>query len=103
MEHVGHVWRVRSGMAQEYWRRHRTIWPELEALLRGAGVETYAIYQWGDVVFSHLAIEDYDRLVAAYENDPVAERWEASLADVLEFPNADPATGWPERLEEVGR
>lgn len=101
MEHVGHVWRVKPGMADEYRRVHATVWPELEALLRGADVTSYVIYLWGEVLFSHMAVEDYERLVAAYDGDPVAERWEALLTDVLEYPNADPETGWPERLTHV--
>jgi len=31
----------------------------------------------------------------------IAQRWEEEMADVLEYPNADPETGWPERLPEV--
>ena len=100
-EPVGHVWRVRPGMGAEYDRRHAEVWPELEALMRAAGVRRYSIYRWGDVVFSHMEVDDYDRLVASYGDDPVSERWEAAFADILEFPNADPVTGWPERLPEV--
>jgi L-rhamnose mutarotase len=100
-ERVGHVWRVRPGMGAEYDRRHAEVWPELEALMRAAGVRRYSIYRWGDVVFSHMEVDDYDRLVASYGDDPVSERWEAAFADILEFPNADPVTGWPERLPEV--
>src|SRR6185503_13927492 len=72
-EPVGHVWRVRAGMGAEYDRRHAEVWPELEDLLRGAGVRRYSIYRWGDVVFSHMEVEDYDRLVASYGDDPIAK------------------------------
>ena len=101
MEHVGHVWRIRSGRVEEYERRHRTIWPELEAVLRAAGVERWSIHRWDDVVFSYLACEDYERLVEVYNADPVASLWEQAFADLLDYPNADPRTGWPERLKEV--
>lgn len=101
VERVGHVWRVRPGMSAEYDRRHAQVWPELEGLVRAAGVVRYSIYRWGEVVFSHMEVEDYGRLVDGYGNDPVAQRWEVAFADVLEFPAADPETGWPERLTEV--
>jgi L-rhamnose mutarotase len=101
MERVGHVWRVRPGMGDEYRRRHATVWPEIDALLREAGVERYTIYAWGDVVFSHLEVPSYAALVERFNGDPIAQRWEEEMADVLEYPNADPATGWPERLPEV--
>lgn len=101
MERVGHVWRVRPGQAEEYRRRHATVWPEIEALLRAAGVERYTIYAWGELVFSHLEVPSYAALVERFNGDPIAQRWEEELADVLEYPNADPETGWPERLPEV--
>jgi L-rhamnose mutarotase len=101
MENVGHVWRVVPGRAAEYDRRHADVLPELEQLMRQAGVRRYSIYRWGEIVFSHMEVEDYARLVADYADDPVAARWEAAFADVLEFPGADPETGWPERLTEV--
>ena len=38
-QNIGHVWRVAPGRAEEYRRRHATVWPEVEraaARLRGA-------------------------------------------------------------------
>jgi L-rhamnose mutarotase len=101
VEHVGHVWRIRPGRREEYADRHATVWPELEALLRGAGVNSYVIYAWGEIVFSHMAVEDYERLVELYNGDPIAARWEEAFADLLEYPQADPLSGWPERLQEI--
>ena len=100
-ERVGHIWRVQPGKAEEYLRRHRTIWPELAALLRGAGVRSYTIYLCGDLVFSHMEVDDYARMVEVVSADPVAVRWEEQFADILVYPNADPESGWPERALEV--
>jgi L-rhamnose mutarotase len=100
MERVGHVWRVKPGMAEEYARRHRSIWPELERVLREAGIRSYTIYLWGEFVFSHLECEEFERMVEHFNGDPVAQRWEEEFSDVIEYPNADP-NGWPERLREV--
>jgi L-rhamnose mutarotase len=100
-DRVGHLWRVKPGCADEYRRRHRTIWPELEAALRTAGVVAYSIYLDGELVFSHLEVEDYDALVERLADDPVAARWEEQFADILEYPDADPASGWPRRAIEV--
>ncbi len=100
-ERVGHVWRIKPGRRDDYLRMHATIWPELESLLREAGVTSYTIYVQNDTVFSHLEAEDYDRLVERVAGDPISERWEAQFADILEYPNADPQNGWPERLTEV--
>ena len=100
-ERVGHVWRVKPGCADEYRRRHRAIWPELEAALRSAGVVSYTIYLHGELVFSHMEVTDYSALVDRLAHDPVSERWEAYFADILEYPDADSSTGWPERALEV--
>lgn len=101
MERVGHVWRIKDGRTEEYARRHATIWPELEQVLRDAGITGYSIYLWGDIVFSHMEVDNFERLVEQFNGDPVGQRWEAEFSDLLEYPNADPATGWPERLQEV--
>ena len=57
-ERVGHVWRVRPGKADEYLTRHRSIWPELAALLRESGIRKYTIYLSGDLVFSHMEVDE---------------------------------------------
>ena len=98
---IGHVWRVKTGHVEEYVRRHAAVWPQLEALLIEAGVTTYVIYAWGEIVFSHMEVRDYDKLVRRFDGDRLVERWEHEFADILEYPNADPETGWPERLREV--
>ena len=100
-ERVGHLWRVRPGKADEYLRRHRTIWPDLAAVLRQSGVRSYTIYLAGDLVFSHLEVDDYERMIDLVARDPIALRWEEQFAEILEYPNADPVSGWPERAVEV--
>ena len=82
-------------------RRHAEVWPELEALFRALGVKRWVIYRWGEIVFSHMDVADYERLVALYNDDPIAKRWETEFSSLLEYPNADPETGWPERLRLV--
>jgi L-rhamnose mutarotase len=101
VERVGNVWRVRPGMAEEYRRRHATVWPEIDALLREVGVERYTIYLWGDLVFSHLEVPSYAELCRRFGGDPVAQRWEDEMGELIEYPDLDPETGWPERLVEV--
>jgi L-rhamnose mutarotase len=100
-ERVGHVWRVKPGCADEYLRRHVTIWPELAELLRSAGIHSYTIYLQGDLVFSHMEVDDYAHLVERLDHDPVSAKWEKLFADILEYPDADPDTGWPRRATEV--
>jgi L-rhamnose mutarotase len=102
-ERIGHVWHVKPGRGPEYLRRHATIWPELATLLRSAGVRSYTIYLYGELVFSHMEVDDYAAMIERLAADPVAARWEEQFADVLEYPDADPETGWPARAVEVWR
>jgi L-rhamnose mutarotase len=101
MTSVGHVWRVKPGKIDEYRRAHAVVWPEVEQLFREAGVSTYVIYSWGDVIFSHMAVDDYDRMVERFNGDPVAQRWEEAMGDLVEYPDSDPALGWPRVLDKV--
>jgi L-rhamnose mutarotase len=99
---VGHMWRAKPGKIEEYRRVHATVWPELEQLFREAGVSTYVIYAWGDVLFSHMEVEDYDKMIARFNDSEIAQRWEVELmADLIEYPDGDPETGWPAVLPEV--
>ena len=100
-ERVGHLWRVKRGCAEEYRRRHQSVWPALEELLRAAGVLSYTIYMQGELVFSHMEVVDYEAMVARVADDPLARRWEEQFADILEYPDADPQTGWPSSAIEV--
>jgi L-rhamnose mutarotase len=99
MERIGHVWRLRPGTAEEYDRRHQEIWSELAIRLQAEGVHEYHIYRWGEILFSHMTVVDYDALVAGLDGDAVSQEWEEYMADLL-VPEADP-NGWPERLVHV--
>ena len=99
---VGHVWRAKPGKIEEYRRVHATVWPELEQLFRDAGVTEYVIYAWGDILFSHMEVADYDAMVAIFNKAEVAERWETeAMGDLIEYPEGDEETGWPRMLDEV--
>jgi L-rhamnose mutarotase len=101
MERIGHVYRVKPGKAEEYARRHATIPQKLDALLRETGVRSYTIYLWGETVFTHMEVDDFQAMVDRYNGNPVADSWEAEMADLIEYPEPDPQTGWPHRLKEL--
>ena len=64
-------------------------------------MRAYTIYAWGEILFSHMEVDDYLHLATRYGEDPIAARWEQEMGDLLEYPNADPVTGMPELLPEV--
>lgn len=101
MTRIGHVWRAKPGKIDEYRRAHATIWPELEQMLHEAGITSYVIYAWHDILFSHMEVADYDAMVERFNGDPVAQRWEEHMSDLIEYIESDPETGWPRVLDEV--
>jgi L-rhamnose mutarotase len=101
MPRIGHVWRAKPGKIDEYKKVHATVWPELDRMLREAGITTYVIYAWNDILFSHMEVDDYDRMVERFNGDPVAQRWEESMSDLIEYPESEPGSGWPRVLDEV--
>lgn len=101
MAQVGHVWRVKEGKRDEYHRVHAVVWPETEQALYDAGVTKYVIYAWGDFLFSHMEVDDYNAAVQQYNADPRAAKWEEQVGHLIEFIEADPDTGWPVVLKEV--
>lgn len=101
MERVGHRWQIVPGREADYRAMHAQVFPELEHLFRRHGVHEYAIYASGGDVFSHMIVDDFDALTRVFATDADAQRWESLFTDVLRYPNADPRTGWPQRLDEI--
>lgn len=101
MESVGQFYRVKPGMAEEYARRHAKTPEGLDVLLRDAGISRFAIYMSGEDVFAHIDVDDYAAMVARYNADPVALTWEKEMEGLIEYPDADPDTGWPTPLRLV--
>lgn len=101
MESIGQLYRVKPGMAEEYARRHAETPPELNALLRDAGVRRFAIYLSGENVFAHIDVDDYAAMVARYNDNPAALAWEKEMGELIEYPDTDPDNGWPTPLRLV--
>ncbi len=88
-EKIAFRMQLRPGTAAEYKRRHDALWPELEALLRTAGIRDYSIHLDEDsgalfAVLWRRAGHGMDALPA----HPVMQRWWAYMADLMEV-NAD--------------
>ncbi len=77
------------GQADEYRRRHDTIWPELAEMLKQAGVSDYSI--WLDPETNHLfatLVRRDDHTMDALPDTEIVKRWWAMMADIMET-NAD--------------
>ncbi|MEQ1641956.1 MAG: L-rhamnose mutarotase [Pyrinomonadaceae bacterium] len=69
---------------EEYERRHRPIWAELEAVLKGHGVSNYSIFLDAETSqlfgYAEIASEDLWRSIA--ETDE-CKRWWAFMKDIM--------------------
>jgi L-rhamnose mutarotase len=77
--------RLRPGMAAEYEARHDLLWPELETLLREAGISDYSIWldDTTNMLFGFLRrIENHS--MDDLPNHPVMKRWWAHMAPLME-------------------
>jgi L-rhamnose mutarotase len=83
------VMSAHPGSEAEYERRHRPIWPELEATLKSHGVHNYSIFLHPDTrqLFAYAEIESEERW-AAIARTEVCRRWWKHMGDVMPS-NAD--------------
>lgn len=84
-ERVAFRMTLTPGEAEAYKARHDAVYPELLALLKGAGVSDYTI--WLDPETHHLfAIMTRSRShgMDALPDDQVVKRWWAFMADIME-------------------
>jgi L-rhamnose mutarotase len=68
----------------EYERRHRPIWPELEAVLKDHGVHNYSIFLHKEThqLFAYAEIEDEARWQSIAETE-ICRKWWAHMGDIM--------------------
>jgi L-rhamnose mutarotase len=78
-----------KGFEEEYKKRHDKIWPELQMLLKEAGVSDYSIFldENTNSLFGVLKAHD-PKLLDNLPAHPVMQRWWKYMADIMES-NAD--------------
>ncbi len=78
------VMSVNEGQEQEYERRHRPIWKELEEVLKAHGVHNYSIFlePRSRQLFGYVEIEDEARWNAIAQTD-VCRRWWAYMKEIM--------------------
>ncbi len=77
------------GFIEEYKKRHDEIWPELENLLKGAGIYDYSIFidEETNILF---AVHKTKENVSAQDlgNTDIVKKWWKYMAEIMET-NAD--------------
>ena len=78
------VMSVNPDQHAEYERRHRPIWPELEAVLKEHGVNNYSIFLHKQThqLFAYAEIEDEARWNAVADTE-VCKKWWAYMGDIM--------------------
>lgn len=78
------VMSVNAGSEEEYERRHRPIWEELEQALKDHGVSNYSIFLHPETrqLFGYAEIEDEERWNAIASTE-VCQRWWKHMGDVM--------------------
>ena len=103
MERVAWKGRIKPGCKEEYIRRHDTIWPEMTAVLKEAGIRNYTIFANGNELFGYYECEKgLSFAQRAQAGSAVVDRWNEYMRDVLEL-EMDPETGAQPALEAVFR
>lgn len=73
------------GYREEYKKRHRALWPELEALLTETGIVEYSIWldTETDILFATQKLSDsFDP--AKLSDHPLMKKWWAFMKDIME-------------------
>ena len=75
---------VNAGSEEEYERRHRPIWPELEQTLKEHGAHSYTIFLDASTrqLFGYVEIEDEERW-NAIANTPICRKWWAHMKEIM--------------------
>ena len=94
--------KLKAGCREEYERRHKPIWPELEEVLREHGVNYYSIFLEPDTnrLFAYAEIES-EQLWRQIANTEVCRRWWAHLRELMETNSDNSRVKW--ELEEIFR
>ena len=85
MGRVAFVMQLHAGCEDEYRRRHESIWPELVALLRDAGIRDYSIFLDEKTLrlFAVLQTDDAMKL-DSLAGEPVMRRWWEYMKDIMD-------------------
>jgi len=78
------VMSVNPGQEKEYEKRHRPIWPELEAVLKRHGVHNYSIFLHAETrqLFAYAEIEDEAHWQAIAQT-PECQKWWRHMGDIM--------------------
>ena len=99
-QRTGFVLHVRPDKIDRYVDAHASVWPEMLAALRSAGIRNYTIFRAGTTVFGYFEADDLDAAGRYMAQQEVSTRWQDAMAELLS--ERVPDSGAPP-LEEIFR
>ena len=89
MPRIAFKMKLFKGCEEEYKRRHDSLWPDLQQLLKGSGVGEYSIFLDHETnsLLGILKIDEQLKLDELPQH-PVMKKWWAYMKDIMET-NAD--------------
>jgi L-rhamnose mutarotase len=74
-----------KGFEAEYKKRHDEIWPELQRLLKEAGISDYSIFldEETNALFAYFTIKDDEKLNDLPGNE-IMKKWWNYMQDIME-------------------
>jgi len=77
--------KLKTGVVEEYKKRHDEIWPELSAELRAAGISDYAIFL-DEATLTLFAVQKLtdDNTASNLPQTEIVKKWWAYMAPLME-------------------
>lgn len=85
MTRVAFKMQLFPGFEEEYKKRHDTLWPDLEKLLKDTGISEYSIFldETTNSLFGFLKAED-PKALDDLPSHAVMQRWWKYMGDIME-------------------
>jgi L-rhamnose mutarotase len=94
MQRIAFTMKLFPGYEAEYRRRHETIWPDLQSLLKEAGITEYSIFLDEEtlLLFAYMVVADPGKL-DQLPGHPVMQKWWDQMKDIMDsHPDHSPVT-----------
>lgn len=90
MKRVCFTLQVKRDRLDEYKRRHREVWPEMQQALRDTGWSNYSLFLREDgLLIGYVETADFEAALAGMNAKEVNARWQAEMADLFETGRPD--------------
>lgn len=85
MDKIAFTMKLKAGFKDEYKRRHDNIWPELEILLKEAGISDYSIFldEKSNTLFAVQKSSGDDSAMDLSTRE-IVKKWWFYMADIME-------------------